>query len=364
MRKCTLLIITLLCFFKVGAQVPYRIEDDKVDSLGVIHPTKAIMLSIGIADFNDTHDYFTTYSGKFFITPNFSLDAKYGFSFDKWKDNKPYHFYTVGFKQWYRNKLYGNSFSPFIGVNLFRIIVPDYDHFAEFDHYYGTLNIEVPAGISYTTKSGLHTSLQLSYIYWNEGWEDFMNFELAVGWRFNLRNRKVGLASANLHVQNSSLKMDSKVDSMGVTHPTKAISISMGIARFNDSWGNFTTLNSKFFITPGISLDAKYGFSHDKRMEDKRIHIYTLGFKYWFMNKLYRNSFSPFVGLNYLGVKVPSDYLGYYYYDKRTIAVPVGISYTAKSGLHVTLQHMIEPEDFMNVELAVGWRFNLDKRKR
>ena len=56
------------------------------------------------------------------------------------------------------------------------------------NQYYSMHTFEVPAGISYTTRFGLQTSLQFSYIYWpDSGVEDFLNVELAIGWRFNMR---------------------------------------------------------------------------------------------------------------------------------------------------------------------------------
>jgi hypothetical protein len=367
MNKVFYLLVTFLCCSNLNAQDSGLKVDAQVESIEVGHPTKAVSMSMGVAYIDRMgRDYFTTINGKFFITPGISFDAKYGFSFDKGAEDKRSHIYTFGFKYWFSNKLYRNGFSPFAGLNFWGVLVPDYDIHegtVEFNYYYGMRTIEVPAGISYTSKSGFHTTLQLSYLVMGFEPEDFMNVELAVGWRFNFDKRKVGLASANLHAQNSRLIRD--VNSMGEAHPTKAIGISMGFTYIKEYWDNFLTINGKFFITPSISLDAKYGFSLGMWSED--IQIYTLGSKYWFMNKLYRNSFSPFVGLNYFGA---SDYyVGFENsYRLHTIEVPAGISYTTKSGLHTTLQLNYpfvrkNREDLMHVELAVGWRFNLDKRK-
>ena len=80
-------------------------------------------------------------------------------------------FYTFGGKYWMANRDGINGYSPFVGLL--------YGGF-EYDNF-----LEIPLGISHTSKSGFQTSIQLSYVnFWNDMYGKNLKLEFRVGWRF------------------------------------------------------------------------------------------------------------------------------------------------------------------------------------
>ncbi len=95
------------------------------------------------------------------------------------KDN----YLSLGGKYWFENKYSKIGFYPYTGLLY---------NFATFrvDGGVDRLNIiEIPAGLSYFSKKGFHSSLQISYFIGYGVGIGLVgpNIELKLGWRFNLR---------------------------------------------------------------------------------------------------------------------------------------------------------------------------------
>jgi hypothetical protein len=80
-------------------------------------------------------------------------------------------FYTLGGKYWLANKDGINGYSPFVGLL--------------YGGFFYTNFLEIPLGISHTSKSGFQTSIQLSYVnFWYDMYRKNLKLEFRVGWRF------------------------------------------------------------------------------------------------------------------------------------------------------------------------------------
>jgi hypothetical protein len=125
-----------------------------------------------------------------------------------------------------------------------------------------------------------------------------------------------------------------------------------------------------------ISVNLNYGFFL-KKYGEQREEIYSFGMKYWFTYKNCQTGFSPFIGLSLAkfglldgepGIEDGSIIWEKYYFSLPEI--PIGISYTYKNGLQTSLQISYYLSGFTrqdlfgpNIELKLGWRFNLRKGK-
>lgn len=114
----------------------------------------------------------------YLFTPNISAEISYGTWFDLIPQNIVIvgtidrSFYSVGGKYWFANKYSNSGFSSFVSLQY------DVNHFTN----YWTIS----PGISYISKFGLQTSLELK-LYNCTNDEDkskFLVFEYKLGWRF------------------------------------------------------------------------------------------------------------------------------------------------------------------------------------
>jgi hypothetical protein len=154
----------------------------KVDLLSSQNPRSLFPLGIdvgyGIPMFLVSIDYF--------VTSNISTEINFKYMHSYKYQNT----FSVGGKYWFANKYGKSSFSPFAGLFFTKwSIRNDYEDITfnnrpEWSVHYLP---EVPIGISYITKFGLHTSLQLdNHLY------SVLNklvifpecIELRIGWRF------------------------------------------------------------------------------------------------------------------------------------------------------------------------------------
>ncbi len=122
----------------------------------------------------------------YFITPNISteINFKYMHSY-KYRNT-----FSVGGKYWFANKYGKSGFSPFVGLFFTKwSIRNDYEDITWFNRPEWSVHYlpEVPIGISYITKFGFQTSLQLDnhlYCVLNKLVILPECIELRIGWRF------------------------------------------------------------------------------------------------------------------------------------------------------------------------------------
>jgi hypothetical protein len=147
-------------------------NNGEVDLLSSQNPRSVFPLGVnvgftGISMFSGSVDYF--------ITPNISTEAYIKYI----PSSNIGNVFSFGGKYWFANRYSKSGFSPYAGLFLLRITERnDYEDITwynkpEWSIYYLP---EVPVGISYITRFGLQTSLQLSF--------PFIFPELKIGWRF------------------------------------------------------------------------------------------------------------------------------------------------------------------------------------
>jgi len=158
-------------------------NNGKVDLLSFQNPRSIFPLGVNVG-FTSISMFLG--SVDYFITPNISTELNF-------KYIPSYNFqniFSFGGKYWFANKYGKSGFSPFAGLFFAQIRARnDYEDIKWYNApKWSVFNyMELPLGISYITKFGLQTSLQLdSYI----GYEsDKLNIvsgliELRIGWRF------------------------------------------------------------------------------------------------------------------------------------------------------------------------------------
>lgn len=153
-----------------------------VDLLSSENPRSKFPLGVNVGyRFISGYRFFPV-SIDYMLTPNISTELNFCGYF---KYPSQYTF-SLGGKYWFANKYGKSSFSPFTGLFYTKMLVENYDYMWENMPQWSSYDvIELPIGISYITKFGLQTSLQLdSYIGSNV--DDFIAFglEFRVGWRF------------------------------------------------------------------------------------------------------------------------------------------------------------------------------------
>jgi hypothetical protein len=139
-----------------------------VDLLSSQNPRSILPLGINGGVGIRSEGIFFNGSIDYLFTPNISAEISFGSIAAYTQYN--YYYYSFGGKYWFASKYNRSGFSPFAGL------------------FYGSDNhqnfIEVPVGISYITKFGLQTSLQLSYAYFSHDQDVVPIIEFKVGWRF------------------------------------------------------------------------------------------------------------------------------------------------------------------------------------
>lgn len=116
------------------------------------------------------------------LTPNISAELSF-WGFFKYPSQ---YTLSLGGKYWFANKYGKSGFSPFTGLFYTKMLVENYDYMWENMPQWSSYDIlELPIGISYITKFGLQTSLQLDN-YIGSDVDNFFAFglEFSVGWRF------------------------------------------------------------------------------------------------------------------------------------------------------------------------------------
>lgn len=116
----------------------------------------------------------------YFLTPKLSVEISLGKEISMMENGIYYSYYSIGGKYWFAKEYSKNGFSPFAGLQYFRV----YESKMRFNY------LEIPIGVSYITKIGFQTSLHLSYLYdmdygfmYNYDYT-FLFAGLSVGWRF------------------------------------------------------------------------------------------------------------------------------------------------------------------------------------
>jgi len=154
----------------------------KVDLLSSQNPRSIFPLGV---NFGFTIPFLTG-SIDYLITPNLSAEIEL-----KNLLSTSYHLYSfsVGGKYWFANKYGKSGFSPFAGLFYSRVWVQnDYEDITWFNkpEWSASNYLEMPIGISYITKFGLQTSIQLNNSY-NIEYDKLSlinSIEFRVGWRF------------------------------------------------------------------------------------------------------------------------------------------------------------------------------------
>ncbi len=112
----------------------------------------------------------------YFLTPNISIELNIGRDLDLVHDGDvPFLYFLLGGKYWFASKKSKNGFSPFTGLSC------------GYTSRYSISILEIPVGVSYITKFGLQTSLQLSYAYYPRFKEVLPGIEFKLGWRLKAR---------------------------------------------------------------------------------------------------------------------------------------------------------------------------------
>jgi hypothetical protein len=123
----------------------------------------------------------------YFINPNISTEVSFKWVPFTYND---LYLYSIGGKYWLANKYSKKGFSPYVGVFLTRAKYRnDEDRVLGLHEPEWLVSdfLEVPIGISYITKFGLQTSLQLdNYLLNNSNKLNIVSgiIELRIGWRF------------------------------------------------------------------------------------------------------------------------------------------------------------------------------------
>ncbi len=104
----------------------------------------------------------------YLFTPNLGMEINFGTS------GESDTYYSFGGKYWFADKYSKSTFSPYTGLLI--------------GGQYGVNFWEVPVGISYISKSGFQTSLNLSYLNYINSLVDYdsntLSLEFRIGWRF------------------------------------------------------------------------------------------------------------------------------------------------------------------------------------
>ena len=181
MKQISIIILVFLCSYYTNAQDTISQKKGKIiaaikaEPLSSQNPRNIFPLGIngGFMFVNN----FGMFSGSidYLITPNISAEINYR-SFVL----SPYFMYSFGGKYWFVNNYSKSGFSPFLGLLYCNKWMMDDAKWFSYNY------VEVPIGISYITKFGFQTSLQLNsfltYKYDRFYASEFIEFR--IGWRF------------------------------------------------------------------------------------------------------------------------------------------------------------------------------------
>lgn len=154
-----------------------RYEDGRVDLLSSQNPRSIFPLGISVVSALRRKDAIMYGGGiDYFLTPNISIDLSIG---REWRpfgyEEAPFLYYLLGSKYWLTKKDSKSGFAVFTGLS----------------YGYTTMNKlsfwEIPAGISYITKFGFQSSLQLNCAYFPRFNMISPGIEFKLGWRFKIR---------------------------------------------------------------------------------------------------------------------------------------------------------------------------------
>jgi hypothetical protein len=156
-------------------------DNGEVDLLSSQNPRSIFPLGI-----NAGVNIFEVVSGgiDYLFTPNISAEINIGGSFRYVN----YYYYSFGGKYWFANKYSKSGFSPFLGLFYTKSWARDEEYMWVNKPEWSSYNyVEAPIGVSYITKFGFQTSLQLdSYLGYdsNRFKINVSFFEFRIGWRF------------------------------------------------------------------------------------------------------------------------------------------------------------------------------------
>lgn len=159
-------------------------ENGKVDLLSSQNPRSKFPLGIDVGF--TFRDYMAFFKGSidYLVTPNVSAEIDF-----RYVPFTSYHRYifSCGGKYWFANRYSKSGFSPYVGLFYTNFLVENYEYIWENKPRWSNYNyMEIPFGISYITKFGLQTSIQLNNSYNIE--YDILSMingiEFCIGWRF------------------------------------------------------------------------------------------------------------------------------------------------------------------------------------
>jgi hypothetical protein len=157
-------------------------QNGEVDLLSSENPRSIFPFGVNVGYMFIRGYSFFPVSLDYMLTPNISAELSFC-GFFKYPSQ---YTLSLGGKYWFAKKYGKSGFSPFTGLFYTKMLVENYDYMWENMPQWSSYDvIELPIGISYITKFGLQTSLQLnSYI--GPDVDNFIAYglEFRVGWRF------------------------------------------------------------------------------------------------------------------------------------------------------------------------------------
>ena len=159
-------------------------QNGEVDLLSSQNPRNIFPLGIDIGLTFRDYMQFVMGGVNYLVTPNVS--AEIDFTYVPFTSYHRYLF-SFGGKYWLANRYSKSDFSPYVGLFYTNFLVENYEYIAENKPRWVNYNfMDIPLGISYITKLGLQTSIQLnnSYRFGYNRISMLNGIELRIGWRF------------------------------------------------------------------------------------------------------------------------------------------------------------------------------------
>lgn len=167
--------------------------------------------------------------------------------------------------------------------------------------------------------------------------------------------------------------MKNRTDSSSLSILPKTFGVAAGVAYVNEANRSYlATASIDYFFNSRISTDLAYSVF----LENYRNNIYSIGLKYWWQSSSRKINLFPYIGISYLNLEFNfGDEVinGNVIWEKEyfsLLEVPIGIRYITKFGLQTSLQFSylfkFDSSHFLigpNIDLKLGWRFNLPKGK-
>lgn len=159
-------------------------KNGKVDLLSSQNPRSIFPLGIDVGIAMREYMLFVMGSINYLVTPN--LSAEIDFTYVPYTSYHRYLF-SFGGKYWFANRYTKSGFSPYVGLSYTNFLMENYEYIVENKPRWVDYNfMEIPFGISYITKFGFQTSIQLNNSYsieYNEI-DMIIGVEFRIGWRF------------------------------------------------------------------------------------------------------------------------------------------------------------------------------------